>query len=55
MYFECFSKNKSAKQILCEICNTDGLPVPATHFCKTYEDPETNFNNGAIILAIVTE
>lgn len=33
-YFECFSENKSAKQILCEICITDDLHVSGTHFSK---------------------
>lgn len=33
-------KDESAKQIFCEICTTDALPVQATHFCKTCEDPD---------------
>lgn len=35
-----FSHTNPAKQIVCEPCSTDDVNCPATHFCKTCDDPE---------------
>lgn len=38
--FNCFSKNGTVQEMLCEPCMAECLEIPATFFCKTCEDPE---------------
>lgn len=35
-----FRDTDTEKQIACEPCSTEDTQVPATHFCKTCDDPE---------------
>lgn len=38
--FNCFSKNGTVQEMLCEPCITENLKVPASSFCKSCEDPK---------------
>lgn len=38
--FNCFSKNGTVQEMLCEPCISENLKVPASSFCKSCEDPK---------------